>query len=74
VRENDIRKAAHTSRGVVRDERGQDQPADKKAALKTGKPLNPKPPEPDSQKSGQREQEEAAKTTPVNPGEPAGGE
>ncbi len=50
--------------GVVVDERGQDQPADKKAAQTAGKPT----------KDGQRAQEDAAKTIPIGPGQPAGGE
>jgi hypothetical protein len=43
---------------VVQDERGQDQPKDKKRA----------------QQAGMKEQREAAETQPQSPGEPAGGE
>jgi len=46
------------SRKIVRDQRGQDQPADKETA----------------QNAGLRAQEDAAKQTPIGPGEPAGGE
>lgn len=42
--------------GIVRDERGQDQPKDKERA----------------QKAGLKEQREAAETQPQSPGEPAG--
>lgn len=44
--------------GIVEDEKGQEQPADKKRA----------------QQAGLKEQKEAAKTQPQSPGEPAGGE
>ena len=43
--------------GVVRDERGQDQPADKARAQQT---------------AGLKSQKEAAQTQPPSPGEPAG--
>jgi Protein of unknown function (DUF3072) len=56
--------AKEAQHGVVQDERGQDQPADKKAAQTTGKPS----------KDGLRAQKEAAKTTPMSPGQPSGGE
>ena len=52
------RKPAKNTRGTVRDERGQDQPADKETA----------------QKAGLREQQQSVKDTPESPGEPAGGE
>ena len=45
--------------GIVRDERGQDQPKDKDRAQKS---------------SGLKEQKEAAENQPQSPGEPAGGE
>jgi hypothetical protein len=45
--------------GIVRDERGQDQPKDKDRAQKS---------------SGLKEQKEAAQNQPQSPGEPAGGE
>ena len=44
--------------GIVRDERGQEQPKDKKRA----------------QQPGLKEQQEAAKSTPEAPGESANGE
>jgi hypothetical protein len=44
--------------GIVQDERGQDQPKDKRTA----------------QKAGVKEQKEAAKQQVESPGEPAGGE
>jgi hypothetical protein len=44
--------------GAVQEERGQDQPKDKKPA----------------QKAGLKEQQEAAKQQQQSPGEPAGGE
>ena len=44
--------------GIVKDERGQDQPKDKKRA----------------QQSGLKEQREAAENQPPSPGEPAKGE
>ena len=47
-----------TSQGIVRDERGQDQPVDKKTA----------------QNAGQRAQEDAAKEKPISPGQPSHGE
>ena len=50
--------------GIVHDERGQVQSADKKAAQTAGKPA----------KDGLREQKDAAKTAPIGPGQPAGGE
>lgn len=45
--------------GIVRDERGQDQPKDKARA---------------QQSAGLKAQKEAAQTQPPSPGEPAGGE
>jgi hypothetical protein len=45
--------------GIVKDERGQEQPKDKKRA---------------QQPPGFKEQEEAAKRQPQSPGEPGGGE
>jgi len=45
--------------GIVRDERGQDQPKDKARAQQT---------------AGLKAQKEAAQTQPPSPGEPAGGE
>jgi hypothetical protein len=45
--------------GVVRDERGQDQPKDKSRAQET---------------PGQKAQKDAAQSEPQSPGEPAGGE
>ncbi len=45
--------------GIVRTERGEDQPKDKKRAQQT---------------SGLKSQKDAAKTQPQSPGEPAGGE
>jgi hypothetical protein len=45
--------------GIVRDERGQDQPKDKARA---------------QQSAGLKSQKEAAQTQPPSPGEPAGGE
>jgi hypothetical protein len=45
--------------GIVRDERGQDQPMDKVRAQQT---------------VGLKSQKEAAQTQPPSPGEPAGGE
>ena len=44
--------------GIVEDEKGQDQPKDKKRA----------------QQSGLKEQKDAAEQQPELPGEPAGGE
>jgi len=44
--------------GIVQDERGQDQPKDKKRA----------------QQPGLKEQRDAAESQPESPGEPAGGE
>ena len=44
--------------GIVQDERGQDQPKDKKRA----------------QQPGLKEQREAAETQPSSPGQPANGE
>jgi hypothetical protein len=44
--------------GIVQDERGQDQPKDKKTA----------------QKAGLKEQKEPAKQQVESPGEPAGGQ
>jgi hypothetical protein len=46
------------SRKIVRDDRGQDQPADKDTA----------------QNAGQSAQEDAARQMPMSPGEPADGE
>jgi hypothetical protein len=45
--------------GIVRDDRGQDQPKDKARAQQT---------------AGLKSQKEAAETQPQSPGEPAGGE
>jgi hypothetical protein len=45
--------------GVVRDQRGQDQPKDKARARQT---------------PGLKEQKDAAQSEPQSPGEPAGGE
>ena len=45
--------------GLVRDERGQEQPKDKARAQQT---------------AGLKSQKEAAQTQPPSPGEPAGGE
>jgi hypothetical protein len=45
--------------GLVRDERGQDQPADKERAQRT---------------SGLKAQKDAAETQQQSPGQPAGGE
>ena len=45
--------------GIVRDERGEDQPTDKERAQRT---------------SGLKEQKDAAQTPPQSPGQPAGGE
>jgi hypothetical protein len=48
-----------SGQGVVRDERGQDQPKDKERAQRT---------------PGQKAQQDAAQTQPPYPGQPAGGE
>ncbi len=45
--------------GIVRDQRGQDQPTDKDRAQRT---------------SGLQSQKDAAQTQPQSPGQPAGGE
>jgi hypothetical protein len=45
--------------GIVRDQRGQDQPKDKERARLT---------------PGQKAQKDAAQSQPQSPGEPAGGE
>lgn len=45
--------------GIVRDERGQDQPKDRERAQRT---------------SGLKEQKDAAQPQPQSPGQPAGGE
>jgi hypothetical protein len=50
--------SSRKSTGTVRDERAQNQPADKKAA----------------QQAGVRKQRDSVKNSPENPGEPAGGE
>jgi hypothetical protein len=50
--------ANNKDQGIVQDERGQDQPKDKKRA----------------QQPGVKEQQDAAKSTPESPGEPANGE
>ena len=44
--------------GIIRDDRGQEQPTDKQSA----------------QSAGVKEQTDAANSTPESPGEPAGGE
>jgi hypothetical protein len=49
---------AHSGQGVVRDDRGQEQPKDRDAA----------------RRAGQSAQKDAAKTQPQSPGQPAGGE
>jgi hypothetical protein len=51
--------------GIVKDERGQDQPKDKKRAQQSGLK---------EQQSGLKEQREAAEYQPPSPGEPAKGE
>lgn len=53
LREND------DGQGIVRDQRGQDQPNDKERAQRT---------------SGNQTQKEAAETQPQSPGQPGGGE
>jgi hypothetical protein len=45
--------------GIVRDQRGEDQPKDKELAQRP---------------SGQKEEKDAAQTQPQSPGQPAGGE
>jgi hypothetical protein len=61
--DNDKRQADLTKQdrgqGVARDERGQDQPADRQRAQQT---------------SGLKAQKDAAQTQPQSPGQPAGGE
>ena len=52
------RTGQKTEHGVIRDQRGQDQPTDKERALKSGR---------DAQRAAAQEQ-------PQSPGEPAGGE
>lgn len=54
----DRRSVKKTDHGVVQDDRGQDQPKDKKSA----------------QKLGVKEQKESAKQQVESPGQPAGGE
>ena len=58
MKSNEPKGPAKNTRGTLRDERGQDQPADKASA----------------QKAGLREQQQSVKDVPENPGEPAGGE
>lgn len=48
-----------SGQGIVRDQRGQDQPKDTDRAQRS---------------SGQKAQQDAAKTQPLFPGQPAGGE
>ena len=48
-----------SGQGIVRDQRGQDQPKDKERAQLT---------------PGQKAQKDAAESQPQSPGEPAGGE
>lgn len=53
-----FRMTQKQDQGIVQDERGQDQPKDKKRA----------------QQAGLKEQKDAARNTPQLPGEPADGE
>ena len=49
----------NSGQGIVRDQRGQDQPRDRDRAQRS---------------SGQKAQRDAAQTQPQSPGQPAGGE
>jgi hypothetical protein len=51
--------------GIVRDSRGQDQPADKSRAQQASF---------GERSAGQEAQRDAATTEPISPGQPAGGE
>jgi hypothetical protein len=50
--------------GILPDSRGQDQPTDKSRARQAGL----------EQDAGEEAQREAARSQPISPGEPAGGE
>jgi hypothetical protein len=57
--EQDKGASGRSGQGVVRNERGEDQPKDKERAQRD---------------SGLKSQKEAAQNQPLSPGEPAGGE